>query len=85
MNLGPTELIIILAIVLLLFGSRKLPDLARSLGKSSKEFKKGLQEGEQDDEAAKEAPGAGSPTDPPAPEASSEAPAAGRGEDRTEP
>ncbi|MGH2556662.1 MAG: twin-arginine translocase TatA/TatE family subunit [Actinomycetota bacterium] len=45
MNLGPMELIIILAIVLLLFGSRKLPDLARSLGKSSKEFKKGLSEG----------------------------------------
>jgi sec-independent protein translocase protein TatA len=44
-NLGPTELIIILAIVLLLFGSRKLPDLARSLGKSSKEFKQGLAEG----------------------------------------
>jgi sec-independent protein translocase protein TatA len=43
--LGPTELIIILAIVLLLFGSRKLPDLARSLGKSSKEFKKGMAEG----------------------------------------
>jgi TatA/E family protein of Tat protein translocase len=31
--------------VLLLFGSRKLPDLARSLGKSSKEFKQGLAEG----------------------------------------
>ncbi len=50
MNLGPTELIIILAIVLLLFGSRKLPDLARSLGKSSKEFKKGMAEGASEDE-----------------------------------
>jgi len=57
MNLGPTELIIILAIVLLLFGSRKLPDLARSLGKSSREFKKGLQEqDEEEDEAPKTAP-----------------------------
>ncbi len=50
MNLGPTELIIILAIVLLLFGSRKLPDLARSLGKSSKEFKRGMAEGESEDQ-----------------------------------
>src|SRR6266542_4464648 len=50
MNLGPTELIIILAIVLLLFGSRKLPDLARSLGKSSKEFKRGMAEGASEDQ-----------------------------------
>jgi len=49
-NLGPTELIIILAIVLLLFGSRKLPDLARSLGKSSKEFKRGMGEGASEDQ-----------------------------------
>ncbi len=39
MNLGPTELIIILAIVMLLFGAAKLPKLARSLGESAKEFK----------------------------------------------
>ena len=41
MNLGPTELLIVLAIVLLLFGSAKLPKLARSLGQASKEFKQG--------------------------------------------
>ena len=50
MNLGGPELLIILAIVLLLFGAKKLPDLARSMGKSTKEFKKGLQEGAQEDE-----------------------------------
>jgi sec-independent protein translocase protein TatA len=49
-NLGPMELAIILAIVLLLFGSKKLPSLARSLGKSSKEFKKGMAEGAAADE-----------------------------------
>ena len=42
MNIGPTELIIVLAIVLLLFGSTRLPKLARSLGQASKEFKKGV-------------------------------------------
>jgi sec-independent protein translocase protein TatA len=49
MNLGPTELLIVLAIVLLLFGSAKLPKLARSLGEAQKEFKKGVDEGKADD------------------------------------
>jgi len=39
------ELLIILLIVLLIFGARKLPDLARSLGASAKEFRKGVEEG----------------------------------------
>jgi sec-independent protein translocase protein TatA len=47
-NIGLTELIIILVIILILFGARKLPDLARSLGRSLGEFKKGRQEGEQE-------------------------------------
>ena len=42
MNLGATELLIILAVVLLLFGSTRLPKLATSLGQASKEFKKGV-------------------------------------------
>jgi len=45
MNLGPTELIIILVVVLVLFGGAKLPQLARSLGQAQKEFKDGLSEG----------------------------------------
>ena len=44
MRLGPTELLIILGIVLLLFGGAKLPQLARSLGRAQSEFKKGSQE-----------------------------------------
>ena len=50
MNIGPTELIIVLAIVLLLFGSTRLPKLARSLGQASKEFKKGVDGHEEDAE-----------------------------------
>lgn len=49
-SLGATELIIILVVVLLLFGSTRLPKLARSLGQASKEFKQGINEGSKDDE-----------------------------------
>jgi sec-independent protein translocase protein TatA len=48
MSLGPTELLIILAIVFLLFGATRLPKLARSLGQASKEFKDGVAEGSKD-------------------------------------
>jgi sec-independent protein translocase protein TatA len=47
---SPTELLIILGIILLLFGARKLPELARSLGKSTKEFKAGLKESAEEEE-----------------------------------
>ena len=39
-----TELLIILAVLLLLFGAKRLPELAKSLGKSTREFKTGLEE-----------------------------------------
>jgi sec-independent protein translocase protein TatA len=47
-GLGGSELLLILAIVVLLFGGAKLPELARGLGKSIKEFKKASAEGEGD-------------------------------------
>lgn len=43
--IGMPEILIIAAIILLLFGARKLPELARSLGGSVNEFKKGMAEG----------------------------------------
>jgi len=55
MNLGVPELLIILAVVLLLFGSTRLPKLARSLGQASKEFKQGAEEGSKDDGQSDEA------------------------------
>lgn len=47
-NLGAPELLIILVVVLLLFGGSKLPKLARSLGEAQKEFKAGLDKGDDD-------------------------------------
>lgn len=49
-NIQGWDFIIILVVLLLLFGARKLPDLARSIGASAKEFRKGLEEGADDDE-----------------------------------
>jgi sec-independent protein translocase protein TatA len=43
-QLGLPEILLILGVLLLLFGARKLPELARSLGKSTKEFKAGMKE-----------------------------------------
>jgi sec-independent protein translocase protein TatA len=47
---GGWELIVILFIVLLLFGGRKLPDLARSIGQSMTEFRKGTRELDEDED-----------------------------------
>ena len=50
MNIGWPEILLILLVVLLLFGAKRLPDLARALGKSLREFKKGREEGDASDE-----------------------------------
>ena len=47
-NLGPTELLIIAAVVFLLFGATRLPQLAKSLGQSKRAFKEGLDEAERE-------------------------------------
>jgi len=46
---GWQEIVLILAVLLLLFGAKKIPEIARSLGKSLNEFKKGQQEGSTPD------------------------------------
>ncbi|MGK2946936.1 MAG: twin-arginine translocase TatA/TatE family subunit [Acidimicrobiales bacterium] len=50
MNLGATELLIVLAVILVLFGGAKLPKLARSLGQAQNEFKKGIKDDGDDDD-----------------------------------
>jgi sec-independent protein translocase protein TatA len=46
-GLRAQELLIVLLIILLVFGARKIPDLARSLGASAKEFRKGIADGSE--------------------------------------
>ncbi len=64
---GPWEILLILFVILLLFGSKKLPELARSLGKSLNEFKRGQTESAPDKEIEK--PTEQTPTSEPAAEA----------------
>ena len=45
------ELLLVLAVVALLFGSSQIPKLAKGLGQASREFRKGLDEHSDDDEA----------------------------------
>jgi sec-independent protein translocase protein TatA len=63
-NIGAPELIIILVIVLLIFGASRLPEIARSLGRSSREFKQGMKEGVTDEPDAEGASTEARPHEP---------------------
>ena len=52
MRPGLWQILIVVAIIAILFGAKKIPELARSIGKAEGEFKKGLVEGEQEEAAA---------------------------------
>ena len=54
LDFSTPELIIILAIVLLLFGGKKLPELSRSLGSSMREIRKGLSDNEKSEKRHEE-------------------------------
>ena len=49
-NIGPLEIVIVLIIVLVIFGPKRLPDLGRSLGKGMREFKDSVTGKDEDDE-----------------------------------
>ena len=49
MRIGWPEIVVVIAVVLLLFGAKRLPELMRSIGKSLSEFKKGREEGEKEE------------------------------------
>lgn len=54
MSLGPWQIVLIIAVLLLLFGGRKIPELMRGLGKGMKEFKDASKEESDDHEKLKD-------------------------------
>lgn len=71
MNFGTTEIILIVAVLFLLFGATRLPQLAKSLGQSRKAFKEGMREAEEEERAEKQQ--LGSPAAPQVSQMSDEA------------
>jgi len=50
-NIGTTEIILILLLVLVFFGAKKIPELAQGIGKGIKEFRKSMKDTQEDEEA----------------------------------
>ncbi len=69
LRIGTTEIILIAAVILILFGARRIPELMRSLGSGTREFKKGMRgEGDEEkpaDKAAKSEEPPGEAKEPP--------------------
>ncbi|MGQ0541340.1 MAG: twin-arginine translocase TatA/TatE family subunit [Blastocatellia bacterium] len=61
MPFGTTEIILIVAVLFLLFGASRLPQLAKSLGQSRKAFKEGMREAEEEERAEKQIASAETP------------------------
>lgn len=54
MNLGMGEILVLLALALLLFGAKRLPEIGRSAGSAIREFKKGFESGEPEEKEKKD-------------------------------
>lgn len=48
LNIGPGEIVLIVLVIILLFGGKKIPELMKGLGKGVKTFKQGMKEAEED-------------------------------------
>jgi len=51
--IGPWQIVLIIAVVLLLFGGKKIPELMKGIGKGAREFKKGLSGEDEEEESPK--------------------------------
>ena len=60
-SFGTTEIILVVAVLFLLFGASRLPQLAKSLGQSRKAFKEGMREAEEEESAAQLSSNASAP------------------------
>jgi len=57
MSLGIGEILLVLALVVLFFGAKRIPQIARGIGEGIRNFKHGLNEGGEDDEGDRRLPG----------------------------
>ena len=64
MNFGTTEILLIVAVLFLLFGATRLPQLAKSLGQSRKAFREGMREAEEEEKAEQQLRSTNSDTAP---------------------
>jgi sec-independent protein translocase protein TatA len=53
-SIGPTEMLVIIVVIVLLFGGKKIPELAKGLGEGIKHFKGAVKNEEEEEAAAKE-------------------------------
>lgn len=57
--IGPWQIVLIVAVVLLLFGGKKIPELMKGIGKGAREFKKGLSGEDENEETRNDLPNKG--------------------------
>ena len=70
-GLGPTELIIVFLVILLIFGAKRIPEIAQGLGKGITEFKKAARDVTDEIDSAANAP-VSTPSTPPTPQVKNE-------------